>query len=69
MKKEREKRESRIWSSETIQTNYTKSESLIFFFFNYSNKIFKFKLFKFKIKCVNPAIQTFQNFRIFGDEL
>ena len=31
MKKEREKRESRIWSSETIQTNYTKSESLIFF--------------------------------------
>ena len=47
MKKEREKRESRIWSSETIQTNYTKSESLIFIFFltiqtrylnfNYSN--------------------------------
>lgn len=45
MKKEREKRESRIWSSETIQTNYTKSESSIFFLtiqtkylnFNYSN--------------------------------
>lgn len=27
MKKEREKRESRIWSSETIQTNYTKCQN------------------------------------------